>query len=150
MLFADPKTFGVGAALLSSIVSGIGSQNLIEDEDFTTSQAPPQIPPQAPVSPLPYQGPPLAYPCIAPRVTCINSYSAVMADGFGRSGIFSSYLRSTPGQNTGLASAFNASFLVFDSARGAQILGNNPTIECMFSLPFVIHEAPVYIPEYDK
>ena len=142
----DTKISSIGVALLFLFVSIVSSQDLTDDED----NAPLYAPRQNPVSQLPYQGPPFAYPCIAPRVACINYYSAVIPDGFGRVGAFSSYLGSTRGQNTGFAPAVNASFLVFDPRCGAEILGSNPEFEFMFSLPLYIHEAPVHVPEYDR
>ncbi|KAJ4353367.1 uncharacterized protein N0V89_005096 [Didymosphaeria variabile] len=41
----------------------------------------------------------------------------------------------------------DASFVVFDEARGVKILGQSPTLEKMFIVDDVIHEAPIYIPE---
>lgn len=44
----------------------------------------------------------------------------------------------------------NASFVVFDRARGLDYLGSNPTYDFIFEVSEAVHEAPVYIPSQNK
>ncbi|KAI9763173.1 MAG: hypothetical protein M1835_007910 [Candelina submexicana] len=48
------------------------------------------------------------------------------------------------------ASVSAADFVVFDQARGLELLGAAPRIERMFEVLNVIHEAPVYVPGQKK
>lgn len=41
----------------------------------------------------------------------------------------------------------DASFVVFDEAKGLKLLGPSPTLETIFLVENVVHEAPVYVPE---
>ncbi|KAM0794189.1 putative gluconolactonase precursor [Usnea florida] len=78
-------------------------------------------------------------------------YGSLMPQGFQRTILypigFNDYCSQTyvPGDPT-FANVANASFLVWDDARGLEILGPNPKVEFMFTIPFVSHEAPVYEP----
>ena len=51
--------------------------------------------------------------------------------------------------NAELASIGQASFIAFD-ARFLDIIGPNPTLERLFTLPEGTHEAPNYLPEQNK
>ena len=88
-----------------------------------------------------------------PHVICINRYGSVIKGDFERrvlDGSADSYAStSTPGDSSfGFAS--QATFLVFDPARGRQILGPSPTFDFMFSLPNLTHEGPVYVPDTNE
>ena len=96
----------------------------------------------------------LASPCTNyafPHVICMNKYGTLMPQGFHRDILYTigsnDYYSQThvPGDTT-FASVANASFLVWDQARGSEILGANPQVEFLFTIPAVGHEAPVYEP----
>lgn len=94
---------------------------------------------------------------LPPSVVCINKYAAVMPYPFERPVFRSGPV--DPGDNfqstnvpkdPSFALTKNASFLVFDKARGLKILGRKPTYKFMFTLKNFIHEAPVYLPAQNK
>ncbi len=96
----------------------------------------------------------LALPCTNyafPHVICMARYGSLMPQGFHRTILFpigfNDYYPQTyvPGDPT-FANVANASFLVWDHARGPEILGPNPEVEFMFTIPLAGHEAPVYEP----
>lgn len=96
----------------------------------------------------------LALPCTNyafPHVICMTRYGTLMPQGFQRTILypigFNDYYPQTyvPGDPT-FANVANASFLVWDDARGPEILGPNPELEFMFTIPLASHEAPVYEP----
>lgn len=62
----------------------------------------------------------------------------------------SSFGETTVANGSRLSAAKAADFLVFDKERGHEILGSNPSYEFMFSVPKVVHEAPVYVPSQNK
>ncbi|EXJ60759.1 gluconolactonase [Cladophialophora yegresii CBS 114405] len=87
-------------------------------------------------------------------VVCVNRYAAVLPYHFNRS--ITSLAADYDFRNTSVPSApsfsllENASFVVFDRARGLQYLGSNPAYEFMFAVGDNVHEAPVYVPELNK
>ena len=96
----------------------------------------------------------LALPCTDyafPHVICMNRYGTLMPQGFHRDILytigFNDYYSQThvPGDTT-FTSVANASFLVWDEARGSEVLGGNPQVEFLFTVSAVGHEAPVYEP----
>ena len=96
----------------------------------------------------------LALPCpeyAFPYVICMTRYGTLMPQGFQRTILYTigsnDYYPQTyvPGDQT-FANVAKASFLVWDDARGPEILGPNPEVEFMFEIPLVGHEAPVYEP----
>ena len=106
---------------------------------------------------------PLVQPCISPSlsnistVACVSNYAAVMPEPFARA-------RSTDGNvnpadtfvqtnvsDPSFATLKAADFIVFDETRGSQILGDDPSLEFIFSTRNdSIHEAPVYVPSLDS
>ena len=48
--------------------------------------------------------------------------------------------------DTSFSMVKNANFLVFDKARGMELLGSNPSFEFVFNVSMAVHEAPVYVP----
>lgn len=83
-----------------------------------------------------------------PEVICINRYGSSLPSEFQR--VVKNYI-SDPDTYASTSvpsdSSFNkvadADFLVWDEARGSEILGANPSLDYMFTLEAVGHEAPV-------
>ncbi|KAJ8127135.1 hypothetical protein O1611_g6499 [Lasiodiplodia mahajangana] len=86
-----------------------------------------------------------------PQVVCINRYGSLIRGDFERKvrnvladgDTYPS--TSAPGEPT-MAHVSDADFLVWDIEAGLQILGPNPSVEFMFDVGPVSHEAPVYSP----
>ncbi len=97
---------------------------------------------------------PLALPCpnyTFPDVICMTRYGSLMPQGFNRTilytiGFNDYYPQTYVPDDPSFSAVANASFLVWDSARGSEILGPNPSVDFMFTLPLLGHEAPVYEP----
>lgn len=90
----------------------------------------------------------------ATDVACVNHYAAVLPYPFNRTiatdlttvSEDSFRLTDCP-SDASFELITNATLIVFDEARGSQILGSNPTYEFVFnSSEDSIHEAPVYVP----
>jgi sugar lactone lactonase YvrE len=54
------------------------------------------------------------------------------------------------GNDTSFNLVKSADFIVFDKARGLEILGPNPSHEFVFKVSKAVHEAPVYVPSQNK
>ena len=98
---------------------------------------------------------PLALPCsnyTFPDIICMTKYGSLMPQGFQRNILytigFNDYYPQTsvPGDPS-FSNVANASFLVWDDTRGPEVLGPNPSVDFMFSIPLAGHEAPVYEPK---
>ncbi|KAJ6090086.1 hypothetical protein N7467_005302 [Penicillium canescens] len=86
-----------------------------------------------------------------PHVTCIARYGAVLTPGFYREvhnqiGDADPYSSTVLVDDPSFQSVSNATFLVWDADQAADILGETPTFEYMFSISHAPHEAPVYVP----
>ncbi|KAF2839933.1 lactonohydrolase [Patellaria atrata CBS 101060] len=102
----------------------------------------------------------LAAPCPGlptASTVCINRHASVMPYPFFRFHPSDGSLSpedSFPRTNTTdptFALVRNATFLVFDHARAADILGPDPILEHLFDLPpGFVHEAPVYVPSINS
>ena len=85
-----------------------------------------------------------------PEFVCMYRYASVMPPGFERvvinsvsnSDNFSSTI--VPG-DTAFRTVSNATFLIWDQVRAAQVLGQNPSYSFMFTVNNAGHEAPVYV-----
>ena len=91
-----------------------------------------------------------------PTVVCINNHAAVLPLPFFRSsppGNLAAALpddsfnsTSVPG-DASFSLVHEASFVVFDTARGSALLGPSPVLETVFdNLGSAVHEAPAYVP----
>ena len=86
------------------------------------------------------------------NVACIHNYASVLLLPFDRpkslGEIFNPLDRfsNTSVPDPSFSLIRNASFLVFDQPRGLDILGPCPTLETIFTVEDVVHEAPVYVP----
>lgn len=87
-------------------------------------------------------------------VLCVNKYASVMPYHFFRNvsqGRTEYTFGSTSVPNdTSFALVEKSDFLVFDREQGLDTLGPHPTYQYVFSVPFVVHEAPVYAPVQNK
>ena len=82
---------------------------------------------------------------------CIERYGSLLPQDFSRDPApFTAYSNTTNPLDPSWAEVKNADFVVFDHERGMQLLGANPKVNKMFDVPFVIHEAPVYVPAQNK
>ena len=99
---------------------------------------------------------PLAEKCgpSSANIVCINHYSSVMPDDFYRKPINNSFdpTQDPPYEATTLSGdpswglTADADFLVFDRARGLELLGPAPKNEFRFTVAEVFHDAPVFNP----
>ncbi|KAI1179925.1 lactonohydrolase [Nemania sp. FL0916] len=86
-----------------------------------------------------------------PQVLCINRYGSLIRGDFERKvrnvlGDGDTYpSTNAPGEPT-MSHVSDADFLVWDVDLGLEILGPNPTVDFMFTVEPVSHEAPVYAP----
>lgn len=104
---------------------------------------------------------PLAQPCPSylnsTDVVCINRYASSMPPSFIRQsstgGVYfpnDTFADTKVPSDPSFDSVKEATFIVFDEARGNQILGPNPRLDFVFhSRNDSIHEAPVYVPSLD-
>ena len=81
----------------------------------------------------------------------MTRYGSLMPHGFNRTilytiGFNDYYPQTYVPDDPSFSAVANASFLVWDSVRGPEILGPNPSVDFMFTLPLIGHEAPVYDP----
>ena len=99
---------------------------------------------------------PLAERCgpSSANIVCINHYSSVMPDNFYRKPINNSFdpTQDPPYEATTISDdpswdlTAGADFLVFDRARGLELLGPAPKNEFRFTIAEVFHDAPVFNP----
>jgi len=97
---------------------------------------------------------PLASQCSPnlPNVACVNNFAAVMPLPFSRPASFEGTYNLADRFNNTLVNdpsfglVRNASFVVFNKEKGLKLLGPSPTLETIFLVANVIHEAPVYVP----
>lgn len=88
----------------------------------------------------------------AGNVACVKHHAAVLPLPFERASITTSLLNDTfiktkVPSDPSFQLLANASFVVFDQARGLDILGSSPKVERIFDTRNdSIHEAPVYVP----
>lgn len=85
----------------------------------------------------------------ATNVLCLTKYLSVLPYHFYRQAATTSPVTidqiQWPSNYSATANAISAAdFLVFDEARGLEILGSNPTYDFMFAVSDAVHEAPVY------
>lgn len=90
-------------------------------------------------------------------VACVNHYAAVLPYPFERA--FASngmdpendtFVETSVPSDPSFATLEEATFVVFDQARGLDILGSSPKLERVFDTRNdSIHEAPVYVPDMD-
>ncbi|KAI0105035.1 lactonohydrolase [Nemania sp. FL0031] len=97
---------------------------------------------------------PLAASCPGynfPHIICINRYGSLIHGDFERKvsnvlGNTDTYPSTLAPDEPTIASLSEADFLVWDVDAGFEILGPNPSLEFMFEVESVSHEAPVYSP----
>lgn len=118
--------------------------------------APLQVPLHASEGPPP--APPFDNPIAAacsgyafPYVICVRRYGSLIRGDFKRKvrrvrGDTDTYQSTSMPGDPSFKYVANATFLIFDEARGREILGKTPTLDFMFSLESDAHEAPVYVP----
>src|ERR1700761_9616546 len=105
-------------------------------------------------------GVPVFMPCgpVNSKIGCIDRYASVLPNPFfrealsGRVGIDpidDTFKSTNVSSDPSFANVATSDFLVFDKARGLDVLGSNPSIDFMFATPNVNHEAPVYVPSQD-
>lgn len=90
----------------------------------------------------------------ATNVACVNNYAAVLPYPFMRSTASNgsdpandTFIGTSVPSDPSFALLQNASFVVFEQARGLDILGTSPKLERIFDTRNdSIHEAPVYVP----
>ena len=90
----------------------------------------------------------------ASNIACINNYAAVLPNPFERA--FASngmvpendtFVETSVPSDPSFAMLEDTTFVVFDQARGLDILGSSPKLERVFDTRNdSIHEAPVYVP----
>ncbi|KAF2662254.1 putative lactonohydrolase [Lophiostoma macrostomum CBS 122681] len=86
------------------------------------------------------------------NTVCVNGYAAVMPLPFSRpNSLAGSYnpldrFSNTSVNDPSFALVRGSSFVVFDEERGFGILGDTPSIEDVFTVDNVTHEAPVFVP----
>jgi sugar lactone lactonase YvrE len=116
--------------------------------NHTTATLEPYNPPNIskPSAPVAQRcGPDTAY------IVCINRYGSLLPQDFARDpSPFTSYSNTTVPSDPSWAQVKDADFILFDRQRGLELLGRRPSLERMFDVPFVIHEAPVYVPAQNK
>ncbi|KAK5091470.1 hypothetical protein LTR05_001653 [Lithohypha guttulata] len=88
------------------------------------------------------------------NVVCVNKYASVLPYHFFRNtsyipNIFDFKNTSVP-SDPSFQLLSNASFVIFDRARGLEYLGGTPTYDFVFKVSDAVHEAPVYIPSQNK
>ena len=95
---------------------------------------------------------PLAQACDAslPLVLCINQYASVIAYPFFRPSTDLTFGSISASSDSSFAQVNASDFLVFDRARGLELLGSSPTYEYIFPVSSAVHEAPVYVPFQNK
>ncbi|KAA8649551.1 SMP-30/gluconolactonase/LRE family protein [Aspergillus tanneri] len=97
---------------------------------------------------------PITQPCPGyefPSVLCINNYGAVLPEDFERIispvvGDTDTYASTSVPSDPSFKQLSSASFVVWDSARAAEILGPSPEVEYHFTVDNVPHEGPTYEP----
>ncbi|OCL04143.1 hypothetical protein AOQ84DRAFT_324857, partial [Glonium stellatum] len=85
----------------------------------------------------------------------MNKYGSVMPEDYDRItipivGFTDTYASTQVPSDPSFAYVSNASFLVFDAARAPSILGPSPSVDFMFTIPLIGHEAPVYDPTTNR
>lgn len=106
-------------------------------------------------SPLLYSPSPIAQPCPSypfPDVTCLHRYGSVLPESFDRivvpvPGYTDTYASTSVPGDVSFEAVGAADFLLYDAIRGAEILGDEPTLQFMFALDDVPHEGPTWEPE---
>jgi len=87
------------------------------------------------------------------NVACVNNYAAVMPLPFSRptslQGAYNTLDRfsNTSVPDPSFSLIRSASFVVFDEARGLDVLGSSPSLENVFDTDAAVHEGPIYVPE---
>ncbi|KAK3693108.1 lactonohydrolase, partial [Podospora appendiculata] len=101
---------------------------------------------------------PIAQPCQVhyeaqfPSILCIPNYGAVLPETFERTissipGHADTYGSTTVTDDASFQYVAKADFLIWDLGQAAKILGPTPSVEVMFEVENLPHEAPVYHPE---
>ena len=88
-----------------------------------------------------------------PHVTCMHRYGSVINGDFERKVLMpyaDTYPATSMPSDTTFHNVAKATFLVYDEARGREILGSSPVVDFMFQVPNVTHEAPVYVPDTNE
>ncbi len=85
------------------------------------------------------------------NIVCINRYASVLPPDFSRGADASvGYSGTVVPEDASWQLLANASFMIFDQARGLELLGPAPKLEKMFDVLDVIHEGPVYVPSQNR
>lgn len=87
------------------------------------------------------------------NVVCVHNFASVLPLPFSRPNSLGKTFNpldrfsNTSVPDPSFSLIRDASFVVFDQPRGLAILGPSPTLETVFTVKDVVHEAPVYIPD---
>ena len=95
---------------------------------------------------------PLVETCNAslPSVLCVNKYASVLPYHFFRPITALGFASTSVPNDTSFTRLQASDFLVFDRARGLELLGASPSYEYIFPVSSAVHEAPVYMPFQNK
>lgn len=110
----------------------------------------------APVLQPPGVTTPIAQTCgpTSANVVCIDRYASVLPYHFFRQDSSGStdvtFAETSVPNDTSFGLVAKADFLVFDQARGLEVLGPAPTYDFVFNVSQAVHEAPVYVPSLNK
>ena len=88
-----------------------------------------------------------------PKVICVNNYGSVINGGFERNALGAAadtYASTLIPDDPSFGSVKEASFVLFDSERGREILGTSPAVDFMFQVTADVHEGPVYVPDTNE
>lgn len=101
--------------------------------------------------------------CIAPGVVCVDKHAANLPYPFWRdspNGTFANNLADIEipvgddgdeDADSSWAKVAPADFVVFDEARGRELLGHSPSVDFVFSVnPWALHEAPTFVPGLNR
>jgi hypothetical protein len=87
------------------------------------------------------------------KVVCLDRYASVLPYHFFRNDTVTNPLpfgsTSVP-NDTSFGLVQDADFIVFDTPRAFQLLGEAPQYDFMFNVSSAVHEAPVYVPSLNK
>ena len=97
---------------------------------------------------------PLVEQCGPSNVVCVNKYASVMPYHFFRPFSVNSsdvtFSATSVPNDTSFGLLNSSNFVVYDRARGLEILGSAPEYDLVFNVSSAVHEAPVYVPSLNK
>ncbi|OGM46077.1 lactonohydrolase [Aspergillus bombycis] len=98
---------------------------------------------------------PIVRPCMAPGVVCLKQHAANLPYPFYRAAPdgrdIPTYGDTKVPADASWQNVSTASFIVFDESRAAEVLGDAPSVEFVFSVDANhIHESPVFVPTQNR